>query len=97
MKKSIVLISLLIMLPLGSNACGPFPRVHNYYMMNVVGESNSPLASPDFITPLTAYWKSYTGLKEGFFDDDCKLIVEAAKLKKDAELCASYRQISAHL
>ena len=89
MKKSIVLISLLMMLPLGSNACGPFPRVHNYYMMNVVGESNSPLASPDFITPLTAYWKSYTGLKEGFF--------EAEKGCKNADLCASYRQISAHL
>ena len=94
MKKSIVLISLLMMLPLGSNACGPFPRVHNYYMMNVVGESNSPLASPDFITPLTAYWKSYTGLKEGFFDDDCKLLIEAAKLKKDAEMLTYVRHIA---
>ena len=93
MKKFIVLISLLG-LPLATWACGVFPIVHNYYMMNVINTEQTEPESPDFQTSLASYWQAYTGVKEGFFDDDCALLIEAAKLKKDAEMLAYVRHIA---
>ena len=93
MKKFIVLISLLG-LPLATWACAVFPIVHNYYMMNVINTEQTEPESPDFQTSLASYWQAYTGVKEGFFDDDCALLIEAAKLKKDAEMLAYVRHIA---
>ena len=94
MKRFIVLFSFLLTLSLRSFACGPEPIIHNFYMMCVINESESGVTSPDFVTPLYKYWQAYTGKKEGFFDNDCSLLVETARRKHDAEMLAYVRNIA---
>ena len=94
MKRFIVLFSFLLTLFLRSFACGPEPIIHNFYMMCVIKESDTGIISPDFVTPLYKYWQAYTGKKEGFFDNDCSLLVKTARRKHDAEMLAYVRNIA---
>ena len=67
MKKFIICVSLLFFVALRMLACGPFPNVHNYYMMKVVGTENPDL----FYDRVKDFWNDYVGMAGDYFGDDC--------------------------
>lgn len=90
MKKFIICVSLLFFVALRMLACGPFPNVHNYYMMKVVGNENPDL----FYDRVKDFWNDYVGMAGDYFGDDCAMLMSAANRKGDEEMKAYIRLIA---